>query len=58
LLSLLDAQRTLYAAQDVRVSLMQSRLQSRAALFRALGGGWQAGSGSLADQGALTQAGV
>ena len=58
LLSLLDAQRTLYAAQDVRVSLMQSRLQSRAALFRALGGGWQARSGSVADDGALTQAGV
>lgn len=58
LLSLLDAQRTLYAAQDVRVSLMQSRLQSRAALFRALGGGWQVGSGSLADQGALAEVGV
>lgn len=58
LLSLLDAQRTLYAAQDVRVSLMLSRLQSRAALFRALGGGWQAGSGGLADQGAVAQAGV
>lgn len=58
LLSLLDAQRTLYAAQDVRVSLMQSRLQSRAALFRALGGGWQAGSGGLADQGTVAQAGV
>ncbi|MGN5537175.1 efflux transporter outer membrane subunit [Alcaligenes sp. Lyrl_28] len=58
LLSLLDAQRTLYAAQDVRVSLLQSRLQSRAALFRALGGGWQAGSGGLADQGTVAQAGV
>lgn len=58
LLSLLDAQRTLYAAQDVRVSLMQSRLQSRAALFRALGGGWQAGSGGLADQGTVAEAGV
>ncbi|AYN20124.1 efflux transporter outer membrane subunit [Alcaligenes aquatilis] len=58
LLSLLDAQRTLYAAQDVRVSLMQSRLQSRAALFRALGGGWQAGSGGLADQGAVAQVGL
>lgn len=58
LLSLLDAQRTLYTAQDVRVSLMQSRLQSRAALFRALGGGWQAGSGGLADQGTVAQAGV
>lgn len=58
LLSLLDAQRTLYAAQDLRVSLMQSRLQSRAALFRALGGGWQASSGSLADQGTVAEAGV
>lgn len=58
LLSLLDAQRTLYSAQDLRVSLMQSRLQSRAALFRALGGGWQAGSSSLADQGTVAEAGV
>lgn len=42
LLTLLDAQRSFYAAQDIRVSLMQARLQSRAALFKALGGGWQA----------------
>ena len=54
----MDAQRTLYAAQDVRVSLMQARLQFRAALFRALGGGWQASSGGLADQGTVAQAGV
>ncbi len=46
LLTLLDAQRSFYAAQDTRVGLMQARLQSRAALFKALGGGWQAATPS------------
>ncbi|HRL22093.1 MAG TPA: efflux transporter outer membrane subunit [Alcaligenes sp.] len=42
LLTLLDAQRSFYAAQDLRVQLTTNRLQARADLFRALGGGWQA----------------
>jgi NodT family efflux transporter outer membrane factor (OMF) lipoprotein len=42
LLVMLDAQRTLYGAQDQRVQLQQARLQARVALFRALGGGWRA----------------
>ncbi|MDN6858123.1 efflux transporter outer membrane subunit [Pseudomonas sp. CAN2814] len=42
LLVLLDAQRTLYAAQDALASLRQLRLQASVALYKALGGGWQA----------------
>ncbi len=40
LLILLDAQRTLYAAQDTAVQLRQARLAASVALYRALGGGW------------------
>jgi NodT family efflux transporter outer membrane factor (OMF) lipoprotein len=42
LLTLLDAQRTLYAAQDAAARLKAQRLQAAVALYRALGGGWQA----------------
>ncbi|WP_447746913.1 efflux transporter outer membrane subunit [Pseudomonas nicosulfuronedens] len=41
LLVLLDAQRTLYAAQDALAGLRQLRLQASVALYKALGGGWQ-----------------
>jgi multidrug efflux system outer membrane protein len=41
LLTLLDAQRTLYAAQDEAVQARLARLQAGVALHRALGGGWQ-----------------
>lgn len=40
LLTLLDAQRTLYAAQDLSLQLRMARLQARVALYRAMGGGW------------------
>ncbi len=40
LLTLLDAQRTLYAAQDAAVQLKAQRLQASVALYKALGGGW------------------
>ena len=40
LLVLLDAQRSLYAAQDEAVQLKLASLQTRVALFKALGGGW------------------
>ncbi|WP_447595219.1 efflux transporter outer membrane subunit [Aquipseudomonas campi] len=40
LLNLLDAQRTLYAAEDQSVQLRLARLQAGVALARALGGGW------------------
>ncbi|WP_246475336.1 efflux transporter outer membrane subunit [Diaphorobacter ruginosibacter] len=42
LLLLLDAQRTLHAAQDGAVQLKQARLQARVAVYKALGGGWTA----------------
>ena len=41
LLSLLQAQTTLYAAQDDAVLQRLLQLQARVALFRALGGGWE-----------------
>lgn len=40
LLNLLDAQRTLYVAEDQSAQLRLARLQSGVALARALGGGW------------------
>jgi outer membrane protein TolC len=45
LLVSLDAQRTLYEAQDLEAQLQLARLQARVALFRALGGGWGTGPG-------------
>ena len=42
LLTLLDTQRTLYAAQDDSAQLQLARLQAGVALYRVLGGGWQA----------------
>lgn len=42
LLTVLQTQRTLYAAQDMNVQLRLSRLQASIALYKALGGGWQA----------------
>ncbi|MCS3419843.1 NodT family efflux transporter outer membrane factor (OMF) lipoprotein [Pseudomonas sp. BIGb0450] len=41
LLTVLETQRTLYAAQDLNVQLRQSRLTASIALYKALGGGWQ-----------------
>jgi NodT family efflux transporter outer membrane factor (OMF) lipoprotein len=40
LLTVLDAQRSLYGAQAERVQLRQQRLQASVALYKALGGGW------------------
>ena len=45
LLSVLDAQRTLFAAEDQAAQLRLSRLQAVVALYKALGGGWAAPSG-------------
>jgi len=42
LLSVLDAQRTLFSSQDRLVQLRQARLTNAVDLYRALGGGWQA----------------
>jgi NodT family efflux transporter outer membrane factor (OMF) lipoprotein len=41
LLSVLDAQRTLFQARDQAVQIRSARLQAAVSLFRALGGGWQ-----------------
>lgn len=41
LLVLLDAQRSLYAAQDMQVQLKAAYLQANVDLYKALGGGWQ-----------------
>ncbi len=41
LLTVLETQRTLYAAQDQNAQLRLSRVQASVALYKALGGGWQ-----------------
>ncbi|MFT3815798.1 MAG: efflux transporter outer membrane subunit [Acidovorax sp.] len=41
MLTVLTAQQTLFAAQDLAVQLKQARLQAAVALYQALGGGWQ-----------------
>jgi NodT family efflux transporter outer membrane factor (OMF) lipoprotein len=41
LLSVLDAQRTLFQAQDQLAQIRLARLDASVALYRALGGGWQ-----------------
>jgi NodT family efflux transporter outer membrane factor (OMF) lipoprotein len=48
-LTLLDAQRTLYAAQDAAAQLHTARLQAAVSLYRALGGGWQLPSDEAAS---------
>ncbi len=40
LLTMLDAQRTLFQAEDQLAQLRLSRLQASIGLFKALGGGW------------------
>lgn len=42
LLTVLDAQRTLFAAQDQLAQLRQARLTDAISLYKALGGGWRA----------------
>jgi NodT family efflux transporter outer membrane factor (OMF) lipoprotein len=44
LLAVLDAQRTLFAAQDSLAQQRQARLSAALSLYRALGGGWVAES--------------
>ncbi|WP_445395845.1 efflux transporter outer membrane subunit [Zobellella sp. An-6] len=43
LLALLDAQRTLFSAEEQLAVLRQNRLDGALNLFKALGGGWRAG---------------
>jgi NodT family efflux transporter outer membrane factor (OMF) lipoprotein len=42
LLSVLDAQRTLFDAQDQLAQIRLARLEAAVSLYKALGGGWQA----------------
>jgi NodT family efflux transporter outer membrane factor (OMF) lipoprotein len=44
LLSVLDAQRTLFNAQDQLAQLRRNRLEAAVSLYKALGGGWSAAS--------------
>ncbi|MBG4692842.1 TolC family protein, partial [Pseudomonas aeruginosa] len=48
LLTVLETQRTLYAAQDASVQLRLARLQASVGLYKALGGGWQSDRQGLA----------
>ena len=47
-LSVLDAQRSLYSAQDQLAQAKLARLQAAVTLFRVLGGGWSDGAPSAA----------
>jgi outer membrane protein TolC len=38
----LDAQRTVFQAQDSRLTILLSQYQAAVSLYKALGGGWQA----------------
>ncbi len=50
-LAVLDAQRTLYSAQQTRVTVQLSRLQNLVTLYKALGGGWNETSGAAVASG-------
>ncbi|MBZ9783617.1 efflux transporter outer membrane subunit [Pseudomonas sp. REP124] len=50
LLTVLETQRTLYAAQDLNVQLRLARLQASIALYKALGGGWELAQGNGRDR--------
>ncbi len=49
LLTVLQAQQTLFTAQDTLIQIKQSRLQSGVGLYRALGGGWDVTQSSDKD---------
>ncbi|PKU25017.1 efflux transporter outer membrane subunit [Telmatospirillum siberiense] len=49
IVTLLNTQRTLFQAQDALVQVRLTHAQAVVGLFRALGGGWQAESGTLAQ---------
>ena len=50
LLTVLEAQRTLFQAQDQLASIRLDRLSGTVALYKALGGGWTAETASLVAQ--------
>ncbi len=57
LVVLLDAQRTLFAAEDELRQLRLAQLQASVDLFKALGGGWVVPEGSTSSPGTNTAAG-
>jgi outer membrane protein, multidrug efflux system len=54
LLTELDAQRTLFTAQDALAQVQLSRLQAAVSLYKALGGGWSGAEASAAKTAATT----
>ncbi|MDB5866071.1 MAG: putative outer membrane protein [Betaproteobacteria bacterium] len=50
LLTVLDAQRTLFNAQDQLAQIRLNRLQAAVSLYKALGGGWSAAPARLAQK--------
>lgn len=49
-LTVLDAQRSLYAAQQTQITLLLAEQTNRVTLYKVLGGGWAAGgAGAAAD---------
>jgi outer membrane protein, multidrug efflux system len=48
LLTVLDAQRTLFAAQDGLAQIQLNRLQAAVSLYKALGGGWSGADANAA----------
>jgi multidrug efflux system outer membrane protein len=46
----LDAQRTVFQAQDSRLTILLSQYQAAVSLYKALGGGWQADTKVAAAQ--------
>jgi len=54
LLTVLDAQRTLFSAQDQLAQIQLNRLQAAASLYKAVGGGWSKADVSAASATAKT----
>jgi NodT family efflux transporter outer membrane factor (OMF) lipoprotein len=50
LLTVLDAQRTLFSAQDQLAQIRLNRLDAAVSLYKALGGGWTAGDAQVAQR--------
>ena len=51
LLTVLDAQRTLFSAQDQLAQIRLNRLEAAVDLYKALGGGWNAAGAAAAQSG-------
>jgi multidrug efflux system outer membrane protein len=56
-LVVLDAQRTLFGSQQQLLSSRLQQLSAEVALFKALGGGWDAGDHAMGDEGIAQAAG-